>query len=242
LISTVPEYIVAGYVLDRYVNLDYGRVRGFEVSIDNNFSRNFTVSLKWDFSYAFGKASSAFAAQEQRLSNVPVNMDEHPLSWDETHKINIYSSLIYQKGEHPYILGLKLPDNWLLTVEWRYGSGEPYTPSRWTTGLPSNQIQENSSRYPWHEVTNLKFEKYFTLKGNAHLVAGIEVENLFNRKNWRELYAETGNPYDSTHPDNWTNAYSENWPGPFNVGTDYDHNPRNYDPPRQVMFSLGITF
>jgi outer membrane receptor protein involved in Fe transport len=242
LISTVPEEIVSGYTLDRYENLDYGRVRGFEVSIDNNFSRNFQVQFKWDFSYAYGKASSALAAQEQRLSNVPVNRDEHPLAWDETHKINIFASLIYQKGEHPYLFGFKMPDNWLLTVEWRYGSGEPYTPSRWTTGLPPNQIRENSARYPWHEVTNLKFEKYFTLKGNTHLMAGVDVRNLFDRENIRELYTETGNAYDSTHPDHYDSEWSEFWPGPYDVGTDYDHNPRYYDPPRQIIFSVGMTF
>ncbi len=169
-------------------------------------------------------------------------MDEHPLSWDETHKINVFSSLIYQKGEHPYLFGFKLPDNWLLTVEWRYGSGEPYTPSRYTTGLPTNQIPENSARYPWHEVTNVKFEKYFTLKGRTHLMAGIDVRNLFDTENVRELYGETGNPYDSTHPEHYDSAYSEPYPGPYNVGTEYDHNPRNYDPPRQILFSLGITF
>lgn len=242
LISTIPEYIVSGYTLDRYVNLDYGRVRGFEVSIDNNFSRNFQVSLKWDFSYAYGKASSALAAQQNRLSNVPVNRDEHPLSWDETHKINVFGSLIYQKGQHPYLMGLKLPDNWLLTVEWSYGSGEPYTPSRWTTGLAENRIRENSARYPWHEVTNLKFEKYFTIKGNSNLNAGIEIKNVFDTQNVRQLYAETGNAYDSTHPDHLNSAFGEPYPGPYNVGTDYDHNPRNYDPPRQIMFYLGMVF
>lgn len=240
LISTIPEYIVSGYTLDRYVNLDYGRVRGFEVSIDNNFTRNIQVSVKWDFSYAFGKASSALAAQQNRLDNVPVNMDEHPLGWDETHKINLYGTIIYQKGEHPYLLGLKLPDNWLLTIEWQYGSGEPYTPSEWTTGIPANQIRENSARYPWHEVTNLKFEKYFTLKGNTHLVAGVEIQNVFDRDNVRELYTETGNTYDSSHPANLPNPVGE--PYPWNVGTDYDHNPRNYDPPRWIMLSLGIAF
>jgi outer membrane receptor protein involved in Fe transport len=242
LISTLPEYIVSGYTLDRYVNLDYGRVRGFEVSVDNNFSRNFTISLKWDFSYAFGKASSALAAQQFRLNNVPVNKDEHPLGWDETHKINVYATLIYQRGQHPNLFGLKLPDNWLMTLEWRYGSGEPYTPTRYTTGLPDNQIPENSARYPWHELTNLKFEKYFTVRGNTNLVAGIQVNNLFDTKNVRTLYAETGNSYDSTSPLHLESANSEQYPGPYNVGTDYDHNPRNYDAPRQVIFSLGLTF
>jgi len=242
LISTLPEYIVSGYTLDRYTNSDYGRVRGFEVSIDNNFSRNFQVSVKWDFSYAFGKASSALAAQTYRLSNVPVNKDEHPLGWDETHKIDLFGTLIFQKDQYPYVLGLKLPDSWLLTVEWRYGSGEPYTPSRYTTGLPDNQIRENSARYPWHEITNLKFEKYFDLGGNSRIIAGVEIDNVLNSKNIRTLYGETGNAYDSTHPDHDESAYSEPYPGPFNVGTDYDHNPRNYDPPRWIMFSLGYTF
>jgi outer membrane receptor for ferrienterochelin and colicin len=242
LISTLSVPIVQGYTLDRYTNKDYGRVRGFEVSIDNNFTRNFQLSVKWDFSYAYGKASSALAAQTYRLNNVPVNRDEHPLSWDETHKINIYGTMIYQKGQHPYLFGLKLPDAWLLTLEWRYGSGEPYTPSRYTTGLPTNQIPENSARYPWHETSNLKFEKYFTLGGNTQLVAGMQVENVFNSKNIRALYAETGNTYDSTHPDHLESAYSEPFPGPYNVGTDYDHDPRNYDSPRQILFSLGVTF
>lgn len=201
-------------------------------------------SVKWDFSYAFGKASSALAAQLHRLStpDAPVNKDEHPLGWDETHKINIYGTMIYQKGQHPYVLGLKLPDAWLLTLEWRYGSGTPYTPSRYTTGLDPNQIPENSARYPWSEVTNLKFEKYFTLRGNTQLIAGMQVDNLFNATNIRSLYGETGNSYDSTHPDNYAAAGGEAYPGPFNVGTDYDHNPRNYDSPRQVLFTLGVMF
>jgi outer membrane receptor for ferrienterochelin and colicin len=242
LISTLPEVIVSGYTLDRYTNLDYGRVRGFEVSIDNSFTKNFQVSFKWDFSYAFGKASSALAAQAYRLSNVPVNRDEHPLDWDETHKINVYGSIIYQKGDYPRLFGYKMPDNWLLTLEWQYGSGGPYTPSRWTTGLPDNQIRSNSARYPWHEITNLKIDKYFSLKGSTNVVVGVEIENLFNTKNVRELYAETGNAYDSTHPNHITVSSSERYPGPYNTGTDYDHNPRNYDAPRWIMFSLGLVF
>ena len=91
-------------------------------------------------------------------------------------------------------------------------------------------------------TSNLKFEKYFTLRGNTQLVAGLQVENLFNSRNIRVLYAETGNSYDSTSPNHLESAYSEPFPGPYNVGTDYDHDPRNYDPPRQILFSLGVTF
>ena len=170
-----------------------------------------------------------------------MNKDEHPLGWDETHKINVYATLIYQKGQHPDLFGLKLPDNWLMTLEWRYGSGEP-SPSRYTTGLDPNRIPEDSARYPWHELTNLKFEKYFTIRGNTNIVAGLQVDNLFDTKNVRTLYTETGNAYDSTHPLDVTSAYQETFPGPYNVGTDFDHNPRNYDPPRQIIFSLGLVF
>ncbi len=76
MISSYSRQIVSGYNIDIYDNLDYGRVRGFEISVDNNFSKNFLVSLKWDFSYAFGKASSAKEAQIQRITSGFVNRDE----------------------------------------------------------------------------------------------------------------------------------------------------------------------
>ena len=234
--GTIPQ--VYG-PLDFYIysNTNYGRAKGVEFAIDKRFSQNYLISFKYDFSFAEGKQSSDVEAVSTRLSNVPENYDEYPLSWDERHRINLYASIRYRDEEHPVLFGVKLPDDWLLTVQWEYGSGVPYTPSYYTTGIQDNLILTNSARYPWSEKTNLKIEKYFLFnkERNTQLVLGIDVSNLFNKKNIRALYAETGSPYYSTSP--------LNPDYPISVGKyDYDHNPRNFSPGRNVMFRVGFQF
>ena len=234
--GTVP--VVYGPLnFDVRSNTDYGRGKGVEFAVDKRFSQNYLVSFKYDFSFAQGKASSDVAAQEQRLNNVPVNNDEYPLAWDERHHINTYVSVRYRDGEYPRIFGVRIFDDWLLTLQWEYGSGTPYTPSTYTTGQSSNLILSNSARKPWQETTSIKFEKYFKLGKNSRtqFVAGIEVDNLFNKQNINTLYSETGSPYYSNHPLN---------PGydPFGSKYDYDTNPRNFDPGRNVIFRFGVQF
>ena len=234
--GTVP--IVYGPLnFDIYSNTDYGRAKGVEFSIDKRFAQNYLVSFKYDFSFAKGKASSDVAAQEQRLQNVPVNHDEYPLGWDERHRVNCYASIRYRKGEFPRIFGMRLPDDWLLTLQWEYGSGRPYTPSQYTTGMTSNLILSNSARYPWMEKTSLKFEKYFSIGADAktRLILGVDVKNLFDRNNINTLYSETGSPDYAIHPNN------PNY-DPYGSRSDYDSNPRNYDPGRNVMFRIGLQF
>jgi len=225
--------------LDFYIfsNTNYGRAKGVEFAIDKRFSQNYLISLKYDFSFAEGKQSSDAEAVNQRLSDVPENFDEYPLAWDERHRINFYASIRYRDGEHPRLFGIRLPDDWLLTLQWEYGSGRPYTPSFYTTGIQENLILTNSARYPWTEKTNLKFEKYFKIGINerTQLVLGVDVDNLFNKNNIRTLYAETGSPYYATHPLNPDYPVAANY-------ANYYANPRNILPGRNVMFRIGMQF
>jgi len=257
LISTVPERF-GPITIDRYFNLDYGRVRGVEITLEKIYSKYWSMSWNYDFSYAFGKASSETAGIVARLNNVPVNTDEHPLDWDETHKITSWVTFqvpqVQKASERPRWLGLWWPDDWLLTLQWEFGSGRPYTPSTYTTGLSANLIPVNSARTPWTETTDLRFEKYFRIKygtdgeGQAQslrLILGVDVNNLFNKHNVRGIYAETGTAYDSTNPENPedrdidpNDPKTKNW----SFGTLYDHNPRNYSPPRNIIFRLALSF
>lgn len=227
--------------IDRYVNQDYGRMRGFEISIEKRPANHWAMTFNYDFSYAFGKASDQHANQEARLNNVPANYDEHPLAWDETHKVNAYLTVQYNKGDHPHLFNLVMPDDWLMTLQWEFGSGLPYTPSIYTTGIDnSNLILANSARYPWHETTTLKFEKFYIInlkegrKGNR-LFFGFTVGNLFNKQNVQGIYAETGSPTERYHPLNPTYDPNEN-------REEYDANPRNFEPGRNVLFRVGMTF
>ncbi|MFH0765164.1 MAG: TonB-dependent receptor, partial [Calditrichota bacterium] len=223
--------------LDRYVNIDYGRTRGFEFTIDKRPANHYALTFNYDFSFAYGKASEQHAAQDARLKGVPYNYDEHPLNWDETHKINAYLTILYDKKDYPRLLGMTLPDDWSMTLQWEFGSGVPYSPSKYTTGISNaNLILPNSARYPWHENTTLKFEKYYTLnpQTGSRFFFGFEVNNLFNKRNIVGLYGETGSPTKAVHPLN--PAYVPN-----NNRQEYDANPLNFSSPRNIKFMAGLT-
>jgi outer membrane receptor protein involved in Fe transport len=237
LISTSDERW-KNMTLDRYVNLDYGRMRGFELSIEKMPSHHYAFTFNYDFSYAYGKASDQHANRDARLIGVPYNWDEHPLNWDETHKIKAYVTVSYNKGEYPHLLGMTMPDDWMLTMQWEFGSGLPYTPSMYLVGIDNqNLVLPNSSRLPWHETTTLKFEKYYSVGrlGSNRLFFGFTIENFFNKRNVEAVYSQTGTSDKAVNPLN--PEYN-----PFENRQDYDANPRNYGAPRNILFRIGMTF
>jgi outer membrane receptor protein involved in Fe transport len=234
-IGTVEERI-GPITLNRYFNLGYARARGFEFSVDKKFSSMWAFTANYDFSFAYGKESAAAAGLLQRLNNVPENRNEYPLDWDETHRVSAFLTLMVNENQNPEVFGARLPSNWLTTVEFSYGSGLPYTPSTYITQTPENLILPNSARMPATSSTDLRFDKFWTIAENFKLSTGFEIFNLLNRKNVRSIYTATGNAYDSTHEQD-PDASEDN-----NLGDDYDHNPRNYNPPRQVLLHMKLEF
>ncbi|MBU1708181.1 TonB-dependent receptor [bacterium] len=235
-IGTVEERI-GPVTLNRYFNLGYARARGFEFSFERKYSNNWYLKFNYDYSYAYGKESASAEGLQQRLSNVPENRDEHPLDWDETHTVSAFLTVDVRETDHPKPFGISIPNDWLMTVEFDYGSGLPYTPTNYLAGMSTNRIASNSYRLPWTETTNLKFDKHFRWSGLVFTI-GTEIYNLWDKRNWRAVYTDTGNPYDSTNPANPDNSLED----PYNTGTDYDHNPRNLYPPRQVYLHFKVAF
>jgi outer membrane receptor protein involved in Fe transport len=238
-ISTIAVEVSRGYFIDRYMNLDYGRSRGASISYNRNTTHT-VIDANYELSFAYGKASSAEAALQNRVDNQPVNRDEHPLNWDQTHSLNAYYSLFYGPGDRPELFGFKLPSDWLASVSVTYGSGRPYTPSRYTLGIDNSAlILANSSRMPWTETTNLKLEKYFRFGGDnsSHkMVVGVDIQNLFNKNNVRSLYPETGSTDQVLHGKNPDHILY--YPGK----NTFDDNPWNYSPPRHIMLRVAYTF
>ncbi len=229
-IGTV-EYRDGPLVLNRYFNLGYARARGFEFSLEKKPSAMWAFTLNYDFSYAYGKESAAADGLTQRNNGIPENRDEHPLDWDQTHSVSAYLTLMVSERDHPKPFGLALPNNWLSTLEFTFGSGYPYTPSSYTENKPANLILANSARMPNTVTTELKIDKYWKLTRQLRLTTGFEIFNLLNRKNVRSIYSESGNTHSSTHILNptWT-------PGREN----YDNNPRMYSPPRQILLHVRL--
>ncbi len=234
-IGTVEERI-GPLILNRYFNLGYARARGFEFSIDKKFSSMWALTANYDFSFAFGKESAAAEGLLDRANGVPENRNEHPLDWDETHRVSAFLTFMVAKDQRPKLMGLTLPSNWLSTMEFSYGSGLPYTPSTYTTGLPSNLILANSARKQATSTTDFRFDKFWDIGQGIKVSTGFEIFNLFNRRNVRDIFSETGNAFDASHEENQNEADDGN------LGKDIDHNPRNYFPPRQVLLHLKLDF
>jgi outer membrane receptor protein involved in Fe transport len=223
-------------VLNRYFNLGYARARGFEFSVEKKFSSMWALTLNYDFSYAYGKESAATEGLLQRAGiGLPENRDEHPLNWDQTHSVSAFVTLMISDKDHPRPIGVRIPNDWLSTVEFTYGSGYPYTPSIYTTGKLASLILTNSARMPESVNVDWKFDKFWNIAKGIRLATGFEIYNLFDRRNIRSIYTETGNFYDSTHQNDLTARPDGN------LGTDFDHNPRNLSPGRQVLLHLKIT-
>jgi outer membrane receptor protein involved in Fe transport len=234
-IGTVEQRI-GPITLNRFFNLGYARARGFEFSLKKSLSSMWALTFNYDYSYAYGKESAASEGLLQRLGNIPENRDEHPLAWDETHKISAFVTIVSGQKDKPRLFNVRMPNDWVSTVEFAYGSGLPYTPSNYTVGKATSLILPNSARYPFTMTVDLKADKYWTPVKGLRFATGFEIYNLLNRRNVRELYAATGNPWDSSHQLD-TSVRSDG-----NLGTDYDHNPRNYYPPRQILLHLRLQF
>jgi len=234
-IGTV-EQRVGPIVLNRYFNLGYARARGFEFSVEKKPANMWTVKFNYDFSYAYGKESAATAGLLQRSNNVPENRDEYPLDWDQTHTVSAYLTLQVSERDHPRPFGIKMFNNWYSTLEFSYGSGYPYTPSNYTENKPDNLILTNSARVPNSVIVDWKFDKYWKLSKHFRLATGFEIYNLLDRRNLRGVFAETGNAYDSSHEADQTDRFDAN------LGSDYDHNPRNYGSPRHILLHFRLQF
>ncbi len=221
-------------VQDVYKNLDYGRSRGLELQIDKHYNNYWTLSFNYQFAYAYGKSSSNRSGYDARFDETAIPLRDMPLDWDRRHTINAVLDLRVRKGEHPSLLGLRLPDNWGMNILWQWGSGFPYTPDKKNPWVPEIMGQKswertNYLRLPNYSRIDMKINKDFSFK-NIELSIFTQIDNLTNRRNVLNVHKETGLPDDSTIEDGWGN------------GKDHDKAPGNWSSGRGIEIGFEISF
>jgi len=217
----------------RYVNLDYGSVRGIELKVTKRFSHRFQGGVTYTFSKATGSSSSELqgsSAATGALDRAPIT--ELPLDWDRNHVIsaNLYISE---------------PGLWGCNVDWTYSSGAPYTPVQ-----PRERYQKasliNSERMPSRSTVNFKADKRYRIAGQE-ISLFLEGDNILDEQNIAVL-----------SPGNWPGGggnYTAYYTTQGELGGAYDqgellglpdviyvplNDPRVYAAPRS--FSVGISF
>ncbi len=178
----------------RQGNLNESGIQQVAEDIDLNISKflsNFySGSAAYSLTWANGNHSQTSTANDESLR-------EFPLAWDTRHNFSFNFTFMVGAGEEFYIpfteAVLPLHD---FSVNFLYNlsSGSPYTPVDENDNL---SLDTNSVFKPFTASANLKFTKNFALGKNMKLRFYANIANLFNKDNYVNVYAKTGDPFDS---------------------------------------------
>jgi outer membrane receptor protein involved in Fe transport len=211
-----------GYSFARFINRDYGNVKGLVFSLEKRYADYFSAKVDYTYQVAQGNASDPTQEFNNNQSNPPLETTKKlvPLNWDQTSTLNIS-------------LTVGVLTDWTVGLIWNYGSGSPYTEdSRYTQNLRL----ENNGRKPSIMNLDLKATKTFNvfdLDINTYLI----VYNLFDIKNEINVSTTSGRAGIDLTAEEYTGTIYG-----LNTIDEYLLNPGDYSSPREIRFGLGFGF
>jgi outer membrane receptor protein involved in Fe transport len=214
-------YLSQDYVV--YYNSDYASVKGVDLTLRKRYSNYFSGSIDYTYSVAKGNNSQPLGGFISAYSKEEIPHQEYYLDFDQRHDVAINLNFNIPKGQGPEVFGTRPLGDVNLNLLMQAGSGLPYTPYV----DPTVRIDVNSARKTWTSTVDLRLIKKFALAG-ASASLFVEMTNLLNTQNVRNVYSRTGKPFDT------------GLSGLVGSSPDADHNPANVGPPR--MIRSGIQF
>lgn len=213
-----------GDMYARYVNRDYGNVRGITFALKKRYSNYVSATFDYTYSVAEGNASDPNQTYYDQQSGREPEKQLIPLNWDQPHTLNLWISI-------------SKPKKWGISVIAQYGSGLPYTPvSQNLQGFQQlGTTFQNSNRKPARFNVDLKLHRdiYYN---NIVFSLFMNVYNLFDIKNEDYVFSDTGRATYSLTP-----TYTTDRPGPNSI-SDYFIRPDYYSAPRSVRLGVAVNF
>ncbi|RMF07409.1 MAG: TonB-dependent receptor, partial [Candidatus Neomarinimicrobiota bacterium] len=214
--TRILDTFVAGDRYALYVNRDYGNVRGVTASVTLRRMGAVSGSLDYTFSVAEGNASDPATAYYDELSGNEPEKQLVPLDWDQRHTLNGTVTYYWGRSGRVSLVG-------------QYGSGLPYTPE-----LAGTRISfENSERKPPQFQVDLRSSWSMSLLGLTWRWQ-VNVYNLFDRRNERLVYNDTGRATYSL-----VSTYLPEQQR-YNTLSEYLTRPDYYSPPREVKIGVSL--
>jgi len=210
-----------GFKYARFINRDYGNVKGLILTLDKRFADYFALTIDYTYQIAEGNSSDPFAVYNDNQTSPPIESEKKvvPLDWDQRSTVNIQATV----GG---------PGDWTIGLIVQYGSGMPYTEDIQI----SNGVRfENGGRRPTTFNVDLKANKFFDLFG-IKMQAYLLVFNLFDTRNEYGVYSTTGRATSDLNT-----KYAGEING-LNTIEEFINNPGMYSAPRQVRLGLSFGF
>ncbi|WP_456443928.1 TonB-dependent receptor [Caldithrix abyssi] len=220
LLGTQVFQTLEGIRYGRYINRDYGFVRGFTLDMEKRYSSGFALNIDYTFQVAKGNASDPNNAFLDAQANKETVKQLVPLNWDRRHQINA-------------ALQLGTPSTLMASVIARYGTGMPYTQASRVV----QPLVENGGRKPDEFNVDVYLNKQFSL-GRYKYSVFVKVYNLLDRLNELQVFQDTGRATYSTEP-----LYAGGIrPRGLNTLEDYYIHPEFYSAPRRVQLGVQVGF
>ena len=220
LVGTEVHETVEGIKYGRYINRDYGYVRGLTFSFERRYIDNFAANIDYTFQIARGNASDPNNAFLDAQSDLETEKQVVPLDWDRHHQFN---------GS----LNIGNPENFVFSLIVRYGTGLPYS----TVSRVVQPYVENGGRKPVTFTVDLYITKRLSL-GSFKPSVYLRVFNLFDRLNEQDVYKDTGRATYSTEP----LYFGGGRPRGLNTLDQYYVRPHFYSKPREVQIGIEFKF
>jgi len=210
-----------GFKYARYINRDYGNVRGIIFSLDRRFATYFSLRADYTYQVAEGDASDPLQNfyNNQSVPPVETNKKPVPLSWDQRSTLNLNLTV----GE----IG-----NWTAGLIFQYGGGFPYTEDTRISLLRF----ENGALKPATYNLDLRAEKTLSI-GDARFSLFLLIYNVLDIKNENNVDLASGR----ANVDLYTEQNAQRIVG-LNTIAEYQNNPWNFSTPRQVRLGFNLGF
>ncbi len=220
LLGTEVLRTLEGITYGRYINRDYGYVRGLTIEFERRYHDNVAAAVDYTYQIARGNASDPNNAFLDAQSDKETEKQLVPLDWDRLHQINVSITV-----------GRK--ENLAVSIIGRYGTGFPYTPS-------SRLVQplvENGGRKPDVMTVDIYSTKNVRFMGLDYSLF-LRIFNVLDRLNEQQVFTDTGRAGYSTEP----LYFGGERPRGLNTLDQYYIRPDFYSEPRQIQIGFEVKF
>lgn len=210
-----------GFTYARFINRDYGNVRGIILSVEKRFEDYYSLRADYTYQIAEGNASDPLSVYYDNQTDPPQESNKKvvPLDWDQRSTLNV-SLNVGEQG------------NWMTGLIFNYGTGFPYSENqRVNLGLDI----ENGGLKPTTYNVDLRFDKSFQLLG-LRLNAFVLIYNLLDTKNEINVNDASGRANVDLYTDEGGPIYG------LNTLEEYLNNPTSFSAPRNIRVGFNLDF
>ncbi len=213
---TSSYYYFVGRDYTIFINADFARIQGIDVTLDKRFGDSYAGRLTYSLMNAIGNQSDPSGGYAYREEDAHLRPNRnYPLDFDQRHKITGTLTSRLPEAFGPSVFGVYPFEHFALSAIFTVGSGLPYTPTSRAAEETGIVPEPNSARRPWTYNLDLKLSREIRF-GDIRLTGYCDISNVFDQINTVFLWSRTGESWDEGPTSVRTKDRQAN---PENVGT-----------------------